>query len=192
MKLGIADTSAGAQDIEAGCAAAHALLSFLEASPRHGYELKQEYDHLFAAGKPLQFGQIYATLARLERDGRIRLSAQEPGRGPERKRYEITDPGRAELTRWLAEPVVPEPQSHNGLFAKTVLALRSGRSADEYLDRQRACHLERMRELTALKQDGDTAVALVADHALFHLEADLRWIDHTRARLGRLEQEART
>ena len=171
---------------------AHALLSFLEGSPRHGYELKQEHDNLFAAGKPLQFGQIYATLGRLERDNRIRLAAHEPGRGPERKRYEITEAGRSELARWLAEPVVPEPQSQNDLFAKTVLALRSGRSADGYLDRQRARHLERMRELTALKQNGDTAVALVADHALFHLEADLRWIDQTQARLERLEQEVKT
>ena len=171
---------------------AHALLSFLEGSARHGYELKQEYDSLFSAGKPLQFGQIYATLGRLERDGRIRLAAQEPGRGPERKRYAITDEGRAELARWMAEPVVPEPQSQNTLFAKTVLALRSGRSADEYLDRQRARHLERMRELTALKSKGDVAAALVADHALFHLEADLRWIDQTQARLGRLEKEVRT
>jgi DNA-binding PadR family transcriptional regulator len=171
---------------------AHALLSFLEGESRHGYELKQQYDGLFAAGKPLQFGQIYATLGRLERDGRIRLAAQEPGNGPERKRYEITDEGRAELARWMAEPVVPEPQAQNPLFAKTVLALRSGRAADEYLDRQRAQHLERMRELTALKSNGDVAAALVADHALFHLEADLRWIDQTRARLGRLEREVRT
>jgi DNA-binding PadR family transcriptional regulator len=168
---------------------AHALLSFLEGTPRHGYELKQEYDSLFAAGKPLQFGQIYATLGRLERDGRIRLAAHEPGRGPDRKRYEITDEGRVELARWLAEPVAPEPQAQNGLFAKTVLALRSGRAADAYLDRQRARHLERMRELTAMKLEGGTAAALVADHALFHLEADLRWIDQTRARLGSLQRE---
>jgi DNA-binding PadR family transcriptional regulator len=168
---------------------AHAVLSFLERAPRHGYELKQEHDALFSAGKPLQFGQIYATLGRLERDGRIRLVAQEPGRGPERKRYEITAAGRAELTRWLAEPAAPEPRSQNTLFAKTVLALRSGRPADEYLDGQRARHLERMRELTALKRDGDLGAALVADHALFHLEADLRWIDQTRARLERIAQE---
>jgi DNA-binding PadR family transcriptional regulator len=170
---------------------AHALLSFLEAEPRHGYELKHEYDSLFAAGKPLQFGQIYATLGRLQRDERIRLAAQEAGRGPERKCYEITDRGRAELERWLAEPVAPEAQSQSTLFAKTVLALRSGRPADEYLDRQRACHLERMRELTALKRNGDLSAALFADHVLFHLDADLRWIDQARARLARLEQEVR-
>ena len=170
----------------------HALLGLLEPAPRHGYALKHMFDRYFAPDRPLAFGQVYATLGRLERDNRIRLAAHEPGRGPERKRYEITDAGRAELARWLAEPVVPEPQSQNALFAKTVLALRSGRSADGYLDRQRARHLERMRELTALKQNGDTAVALVADHALFHLEADLRWIDQTQARLERLEQEVKT
>lgn len=173
------------QAYNVGVSVAFALLSFLESAPRHGYELKSEYDALFSAGKPLPFGQVYATLGRLERDGRIRLAAQEAGHGPERKCYEITDGGRVDLAAWLAEPVVPDAQAHNALFAKTVLAIRSGRSADAYLDRQRARHLDRMRELTALKRDGDLAVALVADHAIFHLEADLRWIDHARARLGR-------
>lgn len=168
---------------------AHALLSFLEQTPRHGYELKQHYDELFSAGKPVQFGQIYSTLARLERDGRIRLDQTEPGQGPERKRYEITPAGIAELQRWLAEPVTPEPHLQSTLFTKTVLALQSGRPADEYLDAQRARHLERMRELTAMKWEGDLATALLADHALFHLEADLRWIDQTRARLDGLRQE---
>jgi DNA-binding PadR family transcriptional regulator len=168
---------------------AHAVLSFLEDQPRHGYDLKQAYDALFAAGRSVQFGQIYATLSRLERDGHIRLAGQEQGQGPERKRYEITDEGVDELHRWLAEPTPPEPNLQRTLFAKTVLALTTGRDAAAYLDAQRGAHLARMRELTALKTAADLATTLLADFGLFHLEADLRWIEQTRGRLDSLRQE---
>jgi DNA-binding PadR family transcriptional regulator len=169
----------------------HALLGILEGGPAHGYELKHTYDAVLGADRPLPFGQIYATLARLEKAGRIRLVAHEAGLGPDRKRYEITEDGSAALRAWLAEPVAPEPHLQSTLFAKTVLALRSGRPADEYLDAQRGAHLARMRELTARKADPDVplSTALLADHALFHLEADLRWIDQTRARLESLRRE---
>jgi DNA-binding PadR family transcriptional regulator len=165
----------------------YALLGVLERGPAHGYELKQQSDALL--GAPVQFGQIYSTLGRLEKAGRIRLAAEEPGLGPDRKRYEITPAGVEALRRWLAEPVAPEPRLQATLFTKTVLALQSGLPADEYLDAQRAAHLERMRELTAGKVDADLSTALLADYALFHLEADLRWIDQTRARLETLRQE---
>jgi hypothetical protein len=69
------------------------------------------------------------------------------------------------------------------LFAKVVLALMLGHPADRYLDAQRAAHLTRMRELTELKQRGEVVDTLLADYGLYHLEADLRWIDHTAARL---------
>jgi hypothetical protein len=85
--------------------------------------------------------------------------------------------------RWLSEPTQPEPHLQTVLFAKVVLALRLGRPADGYLDLQRAAHLKRMRELTELKQDGSFADPLLAGHGLYHLEADLRWMDHTAARL---------
>jgi hypothetical protein len=77
------------------------------------------------------------------------------------------------------------------LFAKVVLALMLGRPAADYLDTQRRAHLRRMRELTELKQAGSLVDALLADHGLFHLEADLRWIDTTTARLGALAQAVR-
>jgi hypothetical protein len=64
-----------------------------------------------------------------------------------------------------------------------------GRPAEEYLDVQRAAHLRRMRELTDLKQNGNLVDALLADHGLFHLEADLRWIDLTESRLAALAEE---
>ena len=72
------------------------------------------------------------------------------------------------------------------LFVKVVLALMLGRPAERYLDTQRAAHLQRMRELTEIKREGTWSTPCLADHGLFHLEADLRWIDLTAARLDAL------
>jgi hypothetical protein len=96
--------------------------------------------------------------------------------------------GVAEVEKWLSEPTAPEPHLQTVLFAKVVLALMLDRPADRYLDAQRAAHLNRMRELTELKQQGNLIDTLLADHGLYHLEADLRWIDHTAARLDALAQ----
>jgi DNA-binding PadR family transcriptional regulator len=166
------------------------LLGLLEPEPSHGYELKQEYDTLFGAGgKPLSFGQVYGTLARLERDGQIAIQGAEPGDGPERKRYVITSSGVALLEHWLAAPERPEPHLQAVLFVKVVLALLSDRPAADYLDAQRAAHLDRMRDLTTMRKAGPLSRALLADYGLFHLEADLRWIDLTTARLDQLRIE---
>jgi predicted flap endonuclease-1-like 5' DNA nuclease len=78
------------------------------------------------------------------------------------------------------------------LFAKVVLALMLGRPAERYLDAQRRAHLQRMRELTELKRTGPVVDTLLADHGLFHLEADLRWIDTTSARLDELAEVVRS
>lgn len=169
----------------------YVLLGLLEEAPRHGYELKRDYDALFSQAKPVKFGQIYATLSRLERDGLIDLAGQERGQGPDRKRYAITEEGVTDLEQWLTEPEPAEPQMQNVLFTKVVLALFSGRAADRYLEAQRDEHLARMRELTRVKEDGELAAALAADFALFHLEADLRWIDLASARLDRLSKRVR-
>jgi DNA-binding PadR family transcriptional regulator len=164
------------------------LLGLLERQPSHGYDLKRDYDTYFGRAKPLPFGQVYATLARLARDGKATAGESEPGAGPERKRYAITPAGRTEVEAWLAEPVAPEPHLQTVLFAKVVLALMLGRSAEQYLDVQRASHLQRMRELTTLRRTAGVVDALLADHTLFHLEADLRWIDLTTARLSMLAE----
>src|SRR5882724_6062573 len=153
------------------------LLGLLEREPSHGYDLKRDYDHLFGRDKPLSFGQVYATLARLARDGKVVMSEVGPGEGPDRKRYIITELGATEVETWLTEPVAAEPHLQTVLFAKVVLALMLGRPAEGYLDTQRGAHLQRMRELTEIKRTGSMVDALLADHGLFHLEADLRWID---------------
>jgi DNA-binding PadR family transcriptional regulator len=166
------------------------LLGLLEPQASHGYELKREYDTLFAGnGRPLSFGQLYTTLARLERDGQIVVDGSEPGGGPERKRFAITPSGVTRLERWLAEPERPEPMLQAVLFVKVVLALLSGRPAARYLDAQRIAHLDRMRELTAMRKAGPLSRSLLADYGLFHLDADLRWIDLTTARLDQLRKE---
>jgi len=166
------------------------LLGLLEREPSHGYELKRAYDTFFGRDKPLPFGQVYATLGRLARDGKVSGEA-EPGDGPDRKRYEITELGARQFDLWLVTPIEPEPHLQTVLFAKVVLALMLGRPAEPYLDRQRTAHLRRMHELTELKVTGSLMDALLADHGLFHLEADLRWIDVTSARLTALAEMVR-
>lgn len=168
------------------------LLGLLEREPSHGYDLKRHYDTYFGRGRPLPFGQVYATLGRLARDSKVVISDVEPGGGPERKRYIITELGSTELDAWLTEPVEAEPHLQTVLFAKVVLALMLGRPAEAYLDTQRAAHLQRMRELTEIRRSGGLVDALLADHGLFHLEADLRWIDTTAARLDALAEAVRS
>ena len=167
------------------------LLGLLEREPSHGYELKRDYDAYFGRGRPLPFGQVYATLGRLARDGRVAAADSEPGAGPDRKRYAITELGVRDVEAWLAEPAQAEPHLQTVLFAKVVLSLMLGRPAERYLDRQRAAHLQRMHELTEVKRTGSLVDALLADHGLFHLEADLRWIDVTTARLHTLTEMVR-
>jgi DNA-binding PadR family transcriptional regulator len=162
------------------------LLGLLERQPSHGYDLKRDYDSYFGRGKQLPYGQVYSTLGRLTRDGKIMAGETEPGDGPDRRRYTITDAGVIDVEEWLSAPVEPEPHLQTVLFSKVVLALLLGKDAEGYLDRQRAAHLRRMHELTELRRNGPLMDALLADHGLFHLEADLRWIDTTSARLNEL------
>jgi DNA-binding PadR family transcriptional regulator len=164
------------------------LLGLLEREPSHGYDLKRAYDNFFGRGKRLPFGQVYATLGRLARDGKVTAGDAEPGDGPDRKRYAITDTGRRDVDAWLADPVEPEPHLQTVLFAKVTLALMLGKPAAAYLDAQRGAHIRRMQQLTQLKRTGSLVDVLLADHALFHLEADLRWIDLTSLRLNELAE----
>ena len=170
----------------------YALLGLLHQRPHHGYDLKQQFDRMFSPDRPLSFGQVYATLSRLQRDGRIAPAGIEPGAGPERKQYAITATGVEEFQRWLAEPVRAEPQLQTVLFTKVVLAILVGERAEPLLDRQRSTHIARMRELTVYRREAPLAEALLADHAIYHLEADLRWIDATAARLEELRRTLST
>jgi DNA-binding PadR family transcriptional regulator len=168
-----------------------ALLGLLERGPQYGYGLKKSYDLHFGRDRPLDYGQVYSTLSRLLRDGLVEENGVEAGGGPSRKRYAITAAGVTDVERWLATPEPPQPYLQNTLYTKLVLALLSDRSAQEVLDGQRAAHLTAMREFTARKRAGDFADQLICDYALFHLEADLRWLELTASRVDQLAAAAK-
>lgn len=169
----------------------YALLTLLEQSERHGYDLKRAYDERFDGGRELTFGALYRALSQLVKGGQATMVAVEPGAGPERKRYAITDAGVTDLQRWLGEPEDPRPQLQTVLFMKVMLALMSGRPAKTYLRAQRSHHVARMRELTTRRRAAASAAALRLDYELFHIEADLRWIDHAQSRLAEITADVR-
>lgn len=168
----------------------YTLLGFLAEESSYGYELKKKYDGYFGKDKPILTGQIYSTLARLKRDNKVKeiTDTSESG-GPDRVRYEITDEGKQDLQAWLEAPEAPSPQLQATMYIKAVLAILKDGDASPYLDNQRQAHIQRMRELTAQRRDSSLSDMLLIDHALYHLEADLRWIELTISRLTRLKEE---
>lgn len=168
------------------------LIGLLAPAPSHGYDLKRSYDEYFGRDKPVAYNQVYAALARLLSNGMVEVAGIEQGDGPERKRYALTDAGVTNLSTWLEAPEEPTLYLQSALYTKVVLALLSGHSATDVLDVQRAAHLQQMRVLTRRKADGDLATQLICDHALFHLEADLRWLELTAARLDDLSAQVRS
>lgn len=170
----------------------YALLGILGNQPSYGYDLKYEYDSLYGHEKSLPFGQVYSTLSRLLRDNKISIDATEQSVGPERKLYAITKLGRADLEKWLLTPEKLHPNTQTVLFIKVVTSILLDKEPNIYLDAQRVAHIERMRELTKLRRKSELAESLQADYAIFHLEADLRWIDLTAARLQLLKEEIKS
>ncbi|RFU84891.1 PadR family transcriptional regulator [Streptomyces triticagri] len=177
----------------------HVLLGLLAGGPSHGYDLKRRHDARFPGARPLAYAQVYTTLQRLVRDGLVEVDGTDADGGPERTRYRSTERGIRELTGWLGEITPPAPHVSNEIFAKVVvgiLAAAAGEAADPagHLLAQRAAHMARMRELTAVKTAADTDLATVlsADYALTHLDADLRWMTTTAARIAALTEEITT
>lgn len=172
----------------------HILLGLLADSSRHGYDLKREYDERFPAARPLAFGQIYATLARLQKKNWVVEAGVERVDGPDRTTYAITQEGRKELESWLEHIDEPAPFVANPLAAKATIALCvvDEEAATRYLRRQRSAHLERMRHYTRKKTSADasTAEVLAADYAIAHLDADLRWLDTALERVRALDASA--
>lgn len=157
------------------------VLGLLEEHESHGYDLKSEFDARFSTARELNFGQVYRTLAQLVRDGLADIAGVEAGEGPSRKRYVITPAGVAELDRWLSTPEDPRPHLQSTLFTKIALATTSGRDVAHFLDVQREAHLRAMHEVTERRRAAERSERLLADYLLFHLEADLRWLDHVEA-----------
>jgi DNA-binding PadR family transcriptional regulator len=170
--------------------AGFALLGFLNQRPNYGYDLKKMYDTYFGKDKPILAGQIYSTLSRLKRDEKVKETLNVDGSGgPDRVQYEITKQGEESLALWLETPEEPSPTLQTTLYVKTIVALLRGGNAASYLDSQRHAHIARMRQLTARRRDVSIAEKLLLDHAIFHIEADLRWIDLTISRLIKLKEE---
>ncbi len=173
----------------------HVLSGLLVAGDRHGYDLRRQYLQRFPLDRPVAAAQVYATLERLVRDGRVEPVARERVGGPDRVLYALTADGRAALDRWLGEVEPADAFVANPLSAKVTIALlvADATSARQILRRQRDSHLSRMRDFTRLKTDpGSTLQQVVAaDYALDHLDADLRWIDTTVDRVTALAKEIR-
>jgi DNA-binding PadR family transcriptional regulator len=168
-------------------------LAVLAVGPRHGYEVKREHDAWFPETRQVAYGQVYATLGRLVRDGLAEVVETRREGGHDRTVYAVTDSGRDRLRRWLAEPAAPAGAGGEEVVRKVVVALRVVAESDGFaaalqvVVRQRASYLRAMR---SLQEHGDAegdevAGRLARRHAVLHLDADLRWLDEVADALGR-------
>jgi DNA-binding PadR family transcriptional regulator len=163
----------------------HAVLALLSAKPAHGYELKSSFEQ--AVGDQwggLNIGHLYQILERLSRDGLIESQRQPQQVKPDRVIHHLTPAGRAELDRWLAEPVIPARGYRDDFFLKIMAAVRSGDPAtlSSLLSRQRACLLRQLHALAGARATTSTTSAtpvesLLITAAELHIRADLGVID---------------
>ncbi|WP_112241975.1 PadR family transcriptional regulator [Kribbella monticola] len=166
----------------------HGLLALLRTEAKYGYQLRGEFEAATGATWPLNIGQVYTTLTRLERDGLVAAAPGE-GDGDGRSMYEITDAGRAELTNWFETPVTRESRPRDELAIKLALALAvPGVNVTAVVHRQRTSTMQALQELTRLKRqsaDGEISWRLVLESMIFAAEAEIRWLDHCEAMLSR-------
>jgi len=154
------------------------LLALLANGPAHGYELKLAMEQRFGAVlPPLNAGQIYTTLSRLQRDGLVEDDAVAQNGRPNKRVYRLTEKGQLELTGWVAD-ATPATRLKDDFFIKLVLA-RAAKIADplELIDRQRTAYLQALRDLDDVAAQTDETAALLIEGAALHLEADLKWLD---------------
>ncbi|MET0740091.1 MAG: PadR family transcriptional regulator [Candidatus Nanopelagicales bacterium] len=163
----------------------HALLALLSEGAKYGLQLRQEFEARTGEVWPLNVGQVYLTLQRLERDGLIESNGHEES-GPQ-KVYRITSAGDDELTTWLTTPPELAPPPRDELVIKVLVATRlPGIDVTEVLQAHRKHVLELMQRYTHMKAEAaedDVSLALVADAEVFRLEAVVRWLDAADARL---------
>jgi DNA-binding PadR family transcriptional regulator len=162
----------------------HALLALLSEGPKHGLRLQNEFEARTGEVWPLNVGQVYTTLQRLERDGLVEANGENER---SRKQYRITSKGDLELADWLRTPTDQVPPPRDELVIKVLVALQvPATDVHEIVQVHRRHVIETMQRYTQVKAaaaEDDTALALVADAELFRLEAIVRWLDAADVRL---------
>ncbi len=168
----------------------HALLALLSEGPKYGFQLAQEFQAGTGEMWPLNTGQVYTTLQRLERDALVETDDTVED-GPQNS-YRITDSGRVELEHWLHTPPDTTRPPRDELVIKVLVALRSpGVDASELTQSYRRHVVEAMHQYTRLKEDAhenDIGLLLVADAEIYRLDSVIRWLDAAEARIRRLPE----
>ncbi|WP_433244137.1 PadR family transcriptional regulator [Streptosporangium sp. CA-135522] len=156
------------------------LLALLSQGPRYGYQLRAEFEASTGATWPLNIGQVYTTLSRMERDGLVT-----PGEQDDQGRvvYTITEAGRAEMERWFGTPVAQADRPRDELVIKLAMAVTAVVDVRSVVQTQRGATMRTLQELTRAKRasTGDLAQRLVLDSMIFQAEAEQRWLDHCEA-----------
>ncbi|HEY3259991.1 MAG TPA: PadR family transcriptional regulator [Pseudonocardiaceae bacterium] len=168
----------------------HGLLALLERGPMYGYQLRVAFEESTGGSWPLNIGQVYTTLSRLERDRLVQALPE--GDGGQRP-YRITDAGHQELAAWFATPVGRTDRPRDELAIKLALALTTpGVDVQAVVQTQRTATMRTLQEYTRLKAGkpgksgpGELSWLLVLDAMLFQAEAEIRWLDHCEASLIR-------
>ncbi len=154
----------------------------------YGYQLRAAFDSATGGTWPLNIGQVYTTLSRLERDDLVSALPESEGQRP----YEITAHGRDELKKWFTTPVLRGDRPRDEVAIKLALAITTpGVDVAKVVMTQRTSTMRTLQEYTRLKtQPGDLPWSLVLDAMIFQAEAELRWLDHCEASLVRYEPRA--
>ncbi len=168
-----------------------AMLALLEQQPMYGYQLRAEFEQRTGATWPLNVGQVYTTLSRLERDGFVE-GADSDDEG--HVIYRITGEGRHEVSAWFTTPVARTQPPRDELAIKLALAVTvPGVDVGRVIQQQRTSTMTALQDYTRLKRTGqpgsaaqvELAWSLVLDSLVFAAEAEIRWLDHCEARLRR-------
>lgn len=164
----------------------HGLLALLDQGPRYGYQLRAEFEARTGSTWPLNVGQVYTTLGRLDRDGLVAPDGEDD---EGHVFYRITESGHAELLTWFRSPVSRTNPPRDELAIKLAMAVTvPGIEVGAVVQGQRAHTLRALQDYTRLKTRGagdDLAWQLVLESLIFHAEAEVRWLDHCEARLAR-------
>ena len=167
----------------------HALLALLSDGQKYGLQLREEFEANTGQVWPLNVGQVYTTLQRLERDGLVAAADSGAGDPGPQKAYQITDAGSAELAEWLRVPPDLSVPPRDDLVMKVLIAVRvPGTDVSEVIQVHRRYLIQLMQEWTRLKEDDngrDVAFSLVVDSELFRIDSVVRWLDAAEARLRR-------